>query len=197
MPLKESLAEMVGARKQRDEVITKEAAVFTELKESRFNQLKKREKLLVKQAEVELIPLLNNLNEVCYEGKGKIIVTPLSEEDASRRKSYEPFIYGWGKVKAEIKIELHRPGDDRTSCFLKIWEMEKEGKQELIVYFPEVKARLETYSYFFGLIRAQTIIEGDDWKTFNLEESGTLSKVKEYLLEMSAQSHFFPLISNP
>lgn len=194
MPLKESLAEIVGGQKQRGVIAGKETAEFVELKESRFNQLKEREKLLIKQAEVELTPSLKRLNDTYYGGEGEIKMIPLSEEDPLRRASYEPFLYGWGKTKAEVRIELHRPKEERASCFFKLWEKEKEGKQRLIVYFPSVQTRVETYTYFFGLIKANNLVEGDDWKIFNLEEPGTLPKVEEYLLEMSQISPFFSFV---
>lgn len=196
MRFKENLSEIIESQKQNWILADKRSKEWVELKGSRLQELKKREKLLITQAEQTLIPYFKDLNEAYYDSKGEIKIIPLSEDPfhAGTERfahAYEPYLYGWGKVNVEIRIELHRPQTELPSCFFKLKEVEGKGKQELLVYFPDMPTRVDTYTYFFGLIKTKGLREGDDWRIFNLEEPATLPKVEKYLLEMSAKSNFF------
>ena len=171
------------------------------LRIERLNVLKTREQLLVTKVGRTLTPVLERLNRDYYEGKGTIKITPLSDDPRHRgtdryAHAYERYIYREENVRTEIKIELFKGDNQIPSCYFRIWEKDKKGREEVQAYFPSMPARIETYTGFFGLVKARNVLDGDDWQMFDLSKPGSFYKLENYVKDCASRSPYFGLNLN-
>lgn len=147
--LLETIRSHKSTQDQKEQVETKG---WVNSKEKRLKELKKRELKLLEEASKKICPTLSSINQAFYNGKGRIILTPLSAEKVSLgnvprfRMDYAPYLDGQDDVRVEVKIELFPPKTKDSVCTFNVWEPSK-GWHDLKIWL----AGTEEYKFFnFG-----------------------------------------------